>query len=170
MDFFTSLDDIKHSFHQFASQTAKDGLIIINGDMDFAAELLEGLPQESVSFGLKDTNDYYAEDIRYDQEGNASYTLFHRGEDEGRIQLQVEGIHNVVNSLSAIACAKAIGLSMEDIVSQPVALDNVLPWDMLDMGFSKEYLQKEYRESQQTSPKHTIQCFDGCHRCGVCRD
>ncbi len=115
MDFFASLDDIKHSFHQFASQTAEDGLIIINGDMDFAGELLEGLPQASVSFGLKDTNDYYAKDIRFDQEGNASYTLFHQGEDEGRIQLQVKGIHNVVNSLSAIACAKAIGLSMEDI-------------------------------------------------------
>ncbi len=115
MDFFTSLDDIKHSFHRFASQTAEDGLIIINGDMDFTEELLEGLPQKSVSFGLKDTNDYYAEDIRYDQEGNASYTLFHQGDDEGRIRLQVKGIHNVVNSLSAIACAKAIGLSMEDI-------------------------------------------------------
>ena len=65
---------------------------------------------------------------------------------------------------------KSHGLSMEDIVSQPVDLDNVLPWDILDMGFSKEYLQKEFRESQQTSPRHTVQCFDGCHRCGVCRD
>ena len=115
MDFFKDLDDIKHSFHQFASQTAKDGLIIINGDMEFADEILEGLPQESVTFGLKETNDYYAKDIQYDQEGNASYALFHQGEEEGRIALQVKGIHNVVNSLSAIACAKAIGLSMEDV-------------------------------------------------------
>ena len=29
MDFFKDLEDIKHSFHVFASQTAKDGLIII---------------------------------------------------------------------------------------------------------------------------------------------
>ncbi len=115
MDFFKDLEDIKHSFHRFASQTARDGLIIINGDMDFAGELLEGLPQKSVTFGLKESNDYYARDIQYDPEGNASYTLFHQGKDEGKIQLQVKGLHNVVNSLSAIACAKAIGLSMDDI-------------------------------------------------------
>ena len=115
MDFFKDLEDIKHSFHRFASQTARDGLIIINGDMDFADELLEGLPQKSVTFGLKESNDYYARDIQYDPEGNASYTLFHQGKDEGKIQLQVKGLHNVVNSLSAIACAKAIGLSMDDI-------------------------------------------------------
>ena len=115
MDFFKDLDDIKHSFHRFASQTAEDGLIIINGDMDFAGELLDGLSQESVTFGLKENNDYTAKDIQYDQEGNASYTLLHEGKEEGKIQLQVKGIHNVVNSLSAIACAKAIGLSMDDI-------------------------------------------------------
>ncbi len=115
MDFFKDLEDIKHSFHRFASQTAEDGLIIINGDMDFAGELLDGLSQKSVTFGLKDSNDYTAKDIQYDQEGNASYTLLHEGKEEGKIQLQVKGIHNVVNSLSAIACAKAIGLSMDDI-------------------------------------------------------
>ena len=115
MDFFKNLDEIKQSFHTFASQTAKDGLIIINGDMDFVGELLEGLPQKHVTFGLDESNDYYPKDIRYDQEGNASYTLCHQGKEEGRIQLQVKGIHNVTNSLSAIACAQALGLSMEDI-------------------------------------------------------
>lgn len=67
------------------------------------------------------------------------------------------------------AVLKQHGLSMEDLVGQPVSPDEVLPWDMLDMGFDKEYLKKEYMESQQESPKHTLQCFDGCHRCGVCK-
>ena len=60
-------------------------------------------------------------------------------------------------------------LSMEELVSQPISFDNVLPWDMLDMGFTKDYLKKELIESQQEMPKHTIQCFDGCKRCGVCK-
>ena len=34
MDFFKDIEDIKNSFHKFASQTADDGLIIINGDME----------------------------------------------------------------------------------------------------------------------------------------
>jgi hypothetical protein len=32
-----------------------------------------------------------------------------------------------------------------------------------------DYLKKELIESQQEKPKHTIQCFDGCKRCGVCK-
>ena len=115
MDFFKDLEDIKHSFHRFASQTAKDGLIIINGDMEHTGDILEGLPQRSVTFGLDEKNDYCAKDITFTEEGNASYTLFVEGEDYGRIDLQVKGLHNVTNSLSAIACALAIGLSMDDI-------------------------------------------------------
>lgn len=43
----------------------------------------------------------------------------------------------------------------------------ILPWDSLDMGFTKEYLWHELNMAMQE--KHTIQCFDGCKRCGVCK-
>ena len=75
MDFFKDIDDIKHSFHVFASQTAKDGLIIINGDMEHTEDILSGLSQKAVTFGLDAKNDYTAREISYDQEGNGSYTL-----------------------------------------------------------------------------------------------
>ena len=52
MDFFKDIEDIKNSFHKFASQTAKDGLIIINGDMDHTDFILNGLSQKHVTFGL----------------------------------------------------------------------------------------------------------------------
>ncbi|MBE6105207.1 radical SAM protein [Anaerovibrio lipolyticus] len=64
---------------------------------------------------------------------------------------------------------KSHKLSMEDLISHPVSFDNILPWDILDMGFTKDYLKKELIESQQEKPKHTFQCFDGCKRCGVCK-
>ena len=67
------------------------------------------------------------------------------------------------------AVLKSHKLSMEDLVSHPVSFDNILPWDILDMGFTKDYLKKELIESQQEKPKHTLQCFDGCKRCGVCK-
>lgn len=66
------------------------------------------------------------------------------------------------------AVLKQHGFTMEDFVCQSIELDNNLPWDILDMGFSKDYLKKEYMEACQRMPKHTIQCFDGCRRCGVC--
>ena len=115
MDFFKDLDDIKHSFRTFASQTAEDGLIIINGDMDCCQEILEGIDRDHVRFGLNPDNDYSAGDISFDALGNASYTLFVKGQPQGEISLCVKGRHNVMNSLAAIACGLAIGLPLETI-------------------------------------------------------
>lgn len=115
MDFFKDLDDIKHSFHQFASQTAADGTIIINGDMDCTDEIVSGLTQKVLTFGLEPSNDYSATDISFDKEGNGSYTLVVNGQKKSRVSLRVKGRHNIMNSLAAIACASSIGLSEEQI-------------------------------------------------------
>lgn len=115
MDFFKDIEDITHSFHQFAAQTAADGLIIINGDMPHKNAILADLAQAHTTFGLSAGNDYSAKDIAYDAQGNVSYTLLKNGEEADRIALNVKGEHNVMNSLAAIACTEAIGLSLADI-------------------------------------------------------
>ena len=117
MDFFKDLDDIKHSFHLFASQTASDGLIIINGDMEHTDDILKDLPQKAITFGLNADNDYTATDISFDKEGNGSYQLIVGGENLGPVSLKVKGRHNIMNSLAAIACARALGLPMNQILT-----------------------------------------------------
>ena len=42
----------------------------------------------------------------------------------------------------------------------------IFPWEIIDMGFSKEYLWREYLMAEKLLP--TPSCFDGCKRCGVC--
>ncbi len=116
MDFFKDIDDIKNSFHKFAGQTAPDGLLIINGDMEYTDDILEGLKQKHVTFGINEDNDYFARDISFDDNGNVSYTLYVHGEEICQVKLQVKGVHNVCNSLSVIACAQAMGFSMDDIL------------------------------------------------------
>ena len=44
--------------------------------------------------------------------------------------------------------------------------DEALPWDLLDQGFTKEYLYSEYERAQNL--QKTLPCFDSCKRCGVC--
>ena len=117
MDFFKDLEDIKHSFHLFASQTAPDGLIIINGDMEHTDDILKDLPQKATTFGLNGDNDYTATDISFDKEGNGSYQLVVNGENMGPVSLKVKGRHNIMNSLAAIACARALGLPMQQILT-----------------------------------------------------
>lgn len=62
---------------------------------------------------------------------------------------------------------KADGLAPEDYLMRAWARDDYLPWEHLDMGFTKRYLWQEYMRAQAL--KATPACFNGCERCGVCR-
>jgi radical SAM-linked protein len=45
-------------------------------------------------------------------------------------------------------------------------LDEVLPWDVVDVGLTKKWLQEEYRKA--TDASSTTPCFEECSVCGVC--
>lgn len=62
---------------------------------------------------------------------------------------------------------KKLDIIPEDFLYRERNKTEVLPWDSLDMGFTKEYLWKELEMAMQE--KHTIQCFEKCKRCGVCK-
>ena len=62
---------------------------------------------------------------------------------------------------------KQLGLNGDTYLYRERSRTEILPWDSLDMGFTKEYLARELDMAMQE--KHTVQCFDGCKRCGVCK-
>ena len=57
LDYFKTVDNIVKSFHQFGEQTSQ--LVVVNGDNEKAMESVRGLQAKIVTFGMKDTNDYY---------------------------------------------------------------------------------------------------------------
>ncbi|MBQ5345504.1 MAG: radical SAM protein [Acidaminococcaceae bacterium] len=59
------------------------------------------------------------------------------------------------------------GMDPEELACRKIETESPLPWDHLDMGVTKNYLQKERKNSE--TGKFTPQCFDGCERCGVCK-
>ncbi len=120
MDFFKDIEDIKNSFHQFASQTAEDGVVIINGDMEHTADVVEGISPRVITFGLDKKNNYSAEDVVFDKNGNSTFTLLINGKPSGSFRLNVKGNHNVMNALSTIACAMELGLPM-DMIAEGLA-------------------------------------------------
>jgi len=61
---------------------------------------------------------------------------------------------------------KAEGLSPDFYLNPTWTEDDILPWEHLDMGFTKHYLRQEYVRAQTL--KSTPCCTDGCTRCGVC--
>ena len=61
---------------------------------------------------------------------------------------------------------RASGLDAEFYLRARSA-EEIFPWEVLDMGFSKKYLRAEFERAAEF--KSTRACFDGCRRCGVCK-
>lgn len=113
LDFFSGIDEIIESFHTFAANLPDNGTLIVNGDMDCLPRVTKDLGCKILTFGLTDTNRYYPADIEADEKGHMNYTLVVDGVPQERVHLNIGGIHNVTNSLSAIAVADLLGIDRE---------------------------------------------------------
>lgn len=115
MDFFKDLADIRRSFRKFAENTAPSGVIIINSEIDGYEAIAGGLNASVVTYGISESSDYYPSDITFDEKGCASYMLTYRSNPITRISLSIPGMHNVSNSLAAIACAMELQLPLRAV-------------------------------------------------------
>lgn len=117
LDFFKDLEDIRHSFREFAKRIPGEGLLILDGAISCPEEITAGLACRVVTVGHGPGGDYGAKDITYDESACPSFTLMKKGVPWGRICLGVPGEHNVYNALAAVAAAEALGVPMEAVLS-----------------------------------------------------
>ena len=117
LDFFKDIQDIRHSFHLFAKNTLENGAIIINGDIEHYEELVKDLAPAVLTFGRTASSDFYPENITFNEKACATYDAMFRGEKLMTVSLNVPGMHNVTNSLAAIALAKDLKISDENILA-----------------------------------------------------
>lgn len=115
LDFFKDIDDIRRSFHEFAGNTAHDGVLIINGQIAALDQITNNLSCSVTTYGLCENDDFYAKNITYNDHACGTYTLMHKTEDLGTVSLSVLGRHNVSNSLAAIALCLNLGLPLDVI-------------------------------------------------------
>lgn len=116
LDYFKNLDNIKKSFKEYVSHLPSDGYLVINADDDNSCDLVNYTKARVIKYGiLKDAN-YMADNIIYDEDGCASFTVVKNKKKVGDIKLFVPGLHNVSNALAAIAMADAYGIKFETIV------------------------------------------------------
>ena len=69
--------------------------------------------------------------------------------------------------------ARECGFSLEELAKREFDLNSPLPWDFINVGLSKEWLQNEYKEAfshTQTAEPFifTPTCESKCVNCGVC--
>ena len=121
LDFFRNLDDIRHSFRLFAQNTAPDGTIIANGEIDNLENLLEGLTPDVITYGFEPSCSFYPEDITYQETGFAHFRIMYHANHSPQAQilcevsLNVPGQHNISNALAAAALAVQLHIPPETI-------------------------------------------------------
>lgn len=115
LDFFKDLDDIRHSFRCFCEKLDNDGVLIINGEIPNLEYFTKDLPCKIVTYGLSAKDSYTAKNITFNDHACGSYDLYVNGEEITHISLNVTGMHNVSNSLAAIAAAQELNIPMENI-------------------------------------------------------
>ncbi|MDD6102351.1 MAG: UDP-N-acetylmuramate--L-alanine ligase [Clostridiales bacterium] len=120
LDFFKDIDDIRHSFNLYAGLIPAYGQLVINGEIPDMESITKGVACNIITYGIEpaDNNyDYTARDISFNDAGYATYSLYYRGEKLTDISLNVPGIHNVSNSLAAVALSRSLGIELEAIKS-----------------------------------------------------
>lgn len=103
LDYFGTLENIKKSFRKFAEMTSK--LLIVNGSDKNTMDAVSGLEKNMITFGSDSSCDFYPENVNHENGLLTTFDAMYKGEKLGRITLHVAGIHNVLNSLAAVAAA-----------------------------------------------------------------
>ena len=110
LDFFKDLADIRRSFRLFAENTAEDGAVILNAEIEHIQELADGLKPRVLTYGFDASCDFYAQDITYTPSGYAQFCIMHHGQKLCDAALSVHGRHNIGNALAAAALAVQMGI------------------------------------------------------------
>ncbi|MBC8385952.1 MAG: UDP-N-acetylmuramate--L-alanine ligase [Candidatus Cloacimonetes bacterium] len=108
LDCYKDLDGIKKAFIEYANKVPFFGSVIACLDDRGLQSIIPEIKKEIISYGLSKQAMLRADEIEM-KDFKSSYTAIFNGEKLGKIELNVMGIHNIQNSLLAVAT----GLELE---------------------------------------------------------
>ncbi len=110
MEYFKTLENLKHSFIRFAQKSSR--VVLYNGDDANTCEAMQQVTgKQMIAYGTKPECEWRAADIVHTENQQTLFTVYHNDEKLGTVTLQVPGAHNVLNALCATAAAHLLGLN-----------------------------------------------------------
>ncbi|MCK5832554.1 UDP-N-acetylmuramate--L-alanine ligase [bacterium] len=114
MECYTDMDDLTGAFLEFMNKVPFYGAVILCLDEASLQEILPKINRRVVTYGLSTQSDLRATRIRF--EGNCcKFDVISRGQHFGEIEMSLLGLHNVKNTLAAIAVGLEMGMEFSDI-------------------------------------------------------
>jgi UDP-N-acetylmuramate--alanine ligase len=114
LDIYTDLDDIKKAFIEYANKVPFYGFVVLCLDEYSLQDVIPQIKKKIITYGLTPQSDLQAIDLKH-TENHSEFTLIHKGNDLGKVEINVPGVHNVRNSLAAIAVALELNVPLQVI-------------------------------------------------------
>jgi UDP-N-acetylmuramate--alanine ligase len=113
LDYYRNINEIKRAFTEFLNNVKEDGIRIYCADDKNTREVIKRIKGNKVSYGLLN-GDWRASRISIFRD-YVEFDCSYKGKKTDRIKAKVKGLHNIANSLAAIAVCREAGVSLKDI-------------------------------------------------------
>ncbi|MFV1952141.1 MAG: UDP-N-acetylmuramate--L-alanine ligase [Nitrospinota bacterium] len=108
LDYYGNIKNIKKAFIKFINRIPFYGAAILCLDQEHIQDLIPEIEKRYITYGLSAQADYTAKNILFSGL-NTGFSVYRKGEELGKISINMPGVHNVCNSLAAVA----VGLELD---------------------------------------------------------
>ena len=155
LDYFSGLNEIKASFNKFGKLLPADGYFIINGDDNNTIDILHEVKATTIKYGTNTSNDAVIKNISFNDNGYGIFELEYKGNDLGRFELSVPGLHNIYNATAAIMTAYVSNLELE-VIRKNISLYKGVGRRFETKGYYKDVLVIDDYAHHPTELKATL--------------
>ncbi len=115
LDQYHTIEEIKKTFVNFANKVPFYSPIVLCLDDPNLQSLIPELERRIITYGFSTQADIFVRDQEFRHFSSTS-TLFYRGEEAGRLKLNVPGTHSIYNAMAAAAVGLDLDIPMTTIL------------------------------------------------------
>lgn len=116
LDYYSGLAEIQEAFTRFANSVPFYGCSIVCLDQHNIQSIIGDIERRVITYGMMGQADVQAHDVEATAE-RTTFGVTAGGRECGRIDITMPGLHNVYNSLAAVAVGLELGVSFSEIAS-----------------------------------------------------
>ena len=115
LEFFGDLDGVAKEEGELAHVLPAEGRLFVNGESELIELIVRRSRARVVRVGFSPSNDCFARDVQFDEEGVTFRAKTYREDLCGEYRIKLLGRHQVLNALLALSVAGELGLSRAEI-------------------------------------------------------
>ncbi|MEK6690204.1 MAG: UDP-N-acetylmuramate--L-alanine ligase [Nitrospirota bacterium] len=124
IDYYGSMEKIKYAFLSFINKVPFYGLSVLCLDNPYIREIIPEIEKRYISYGLESEASLTAKGVHLEGMGS-HFEVLSEGKSLGLFGMTMPGMHNVSNSLAAIAVGIELGIDIEVIKNALIEFSGV---------------------------------------------